>query len=94
VPGLEWSIETPITGFKKIIDLILVDRKRRYHPLLNYFIRTALSAPGESAAERIHFGPDLKRQGNGTTISDRFSFLVLAFALQVQIISQSAMNPS
>ena len=29
---------------------------------------------GESAAERIHLGPNLQRQGNGPTISDPFSF--------------------
>src|SRR5688500_15560559 len=61
-------------GFKKIIDLIRVGRNRRYHLLLNYFISTALSAPGESAAERIHLGPDLQRQGNGPMISEPFSF--------------------
>jgi hypothetical protein len=38
---------------------------------------TVLAAPGESAAERIHLGPDLQRQGTGqgSVSSSRFSYL-------------------
>ena len=61
--GMRSSVTIFSRCFKKIIDLVRVDRSRRYHLLLNYFNSTALSAPvNRRRTNSFGSGPKKTRQ--------------------------------